>query len=144
MTFGCLFLTNFILTGESFADTRLSYNDLSLLISPRHEHLYEKIIPNVIRSDQFPKTKLEAERLMLNAKVVLCTISMLSNSKLSVFTGVAPIETVIVDEASQIEVGCYLPLVHHFQPTLAKLVLIGDDKQRNSSLRSLSPCYADW
>lgn len=72
---------------------------------------------------------------MGGAKVILCTISMLSNPKLPVFTGVVPVETVIVDEASQIEIGCYLPLIHHFQSTLAKLVLIGDDKQRKFTSR---------
>ena len=56
---------------------------------------------------------------------------MLSNSKLAVFTRLVPIELVIVDEASQIEIGDYLPALSHFQATLQKLVFIGDDKQRS-------------
>ncbi|KDQ57105.1 hypothetical protein JAAARDRAFT_95213, partial [Jaapia argillacea MUCL 33604] len=56
---------------------------------------------------------------------------MLSSNKLRVagFTTLVPINTVIVDEASQIEIGDYLPLLHLFKPTLRKLVFIGDDKQ---------------
>lgn len=103
----------------------------------RHEHLYEKIESNIIVSDEFPKTLLEAERILEGAKVILCTLSMLSNPKLSVFTGVVPIQTVIVDEASQIEIGNYVPLLHVFKTTVAKLVFIGDDKQRTLYLLSL-------
>lgn len=40
-----------------------------------------------------------------------------------------PPQTVIFDEASQIEIGDYFPLLYRFQPTLQKLVFIGDDKQ---------------
>jgi superfamily I DNA and/or RNA helicase len=36
----------------------------------------------------------------------------------------------IFDEASQIEIGDYLPLLVRFRSTLQKLVFIGDDKQR--------------
>jgi hypothetical protein len=54
---------------------------------------------------------------------------MLSNSKLSFFTRLVPVEIVVVDEASQIEIGDYLPMLSLFQTTLQKLVFIGDDKQ---------------
>jgi superfamily I DNA and/or RNA helicase len=55
---------------------------------------------------------------------------MLSNKRLAPFTRVVPIETLIVDEASQIEVGDYIPVLHRYQATLQKMVFIGDDKQR--------------
>jgi hypothetical protein len=80
----------------------------------RHEHLYEKIRVNVVESAMFPDD------------VVL---SMLSNDKLSQFTRLVPLEVVIVDEASQIEIGDYLPMLSRFQTTLRKVVFIGDDKQ---------------
>jgi regulator of nonsense transcripts 1 len=60
---------------------------------------------------------------------MLCNQSMLSAG----FTRVVPIRTVIVDEASQIEVGEYLPMLSQFQSSLQKLVFIGDDKQRMDS-----------
>jgi regulator of nonsense transcripts 1 len=96
----------------------------------RHEHLYEKIHENVIESSMFPADTVSANRLLLGCRVILCTLSMLSNSKLGIFTGLVPIELVVVDEASQIEIGDYLPMFSRFQPTLQKIVFIGDDKQR--------------
>lgn len=61
---------------------------------------------------------------------------MLSNPKIAVFTRLVPVEVVIVDEASQIEVGDYLPLLSRYEKTLRKLVFIGDDKQREYSFSS--------
>jgi regulator of nonsense transcripts 1 len=95
----------------------------------RHEHLYEKIQENVVESKMFPDDVVSADRLLLGCKVILCTLSMLSNSKLGVFTRLVPVELVVVDEASQIEIGDYLPMLSLFQATLRKLVFIGDDKQ---------------
>lgn len=46
------------------------------------------------------------------------------------FTRLVPVETVIVDEASQIELGGYLPMLARFGRDMKKLVFIGDDKQR--------------
>lgn len=50
------------------------------------------------------------------------------------FDEIAPLHMVIVDEASQIEVGDYIPLLQKSAKTLEKLVFIGDDKQRAQSL----------
>ena len=63
---------------------------------------------------------------------MLCTISMLSNDRLMEcgFTKIVPVQTIIVDEASQIEVGDYLPMLARYKTSLRKLVFIGDDKQR--------------
>ena len=96
----------------------------------RHEHLYEKIEANVIRSSDFPEDAVSTERMLLGSRVILCTLSMLSNPQLGVITGKVPLELVIVDEASQIEVGGYLPMLNLYNKTLRKVVFIGDDKQR--------------
>ena len=45
------------------------------------------------------------------------------------FTNIVPVQTVIIDEASQIEVGDYLPILGKYQTTLRKMIFIGDDKQ---------------
>ncbi|KAH7922888.1 hypothetical protein BV22DRAFT_625754 [Leucogyrophana mollusca] len=95
----------------------------------RHEHLYEQMSERIIRSDSFPADAVATDRLLLGAKVVLCTLSMLSNRQIDFFIRLVPVETLIFDEASQIEVGDYIPVLHRFQQTLRKLVLIGDDKQ---------------
>lgn len=59
---------------------------------------------------------------------------MFSNPRLvsGGFTQLVPVEAVIVDEASQIEVGDYLPLLDKFGKTIKKIAFIGDDKQRTS------------
>ena len=95
----------------------------------RHEHLYERIQNNLIRSDEFVDDAVAVQRLLLGSRVLLCTISMLSNFKLGTFTRLVPPQTVIFDEASQIEVGEYFPMLTLFRSTLRKLVFIGDDQQ---------------
>lgn len=62
---------------------------------------------------------------------MLCTISMLSTERLMDcgFTTIVPVQTVIIDEASQIEVGDYLPILAKYKSSLRKMVFIGDDKQ---------------
>jgi hypothetical protein len=97
----------------------------------RHEHLYEAIHGNVIESSMFPDDVVSVNRLLLGCRVILCTLSMLSNPKLRFFTHLVPIEIVVVDEASQIEIGDYLPMLSLYRTTLQKLVFIGDDKQRS-------------
>ena len=54
---------------------------------------------------------------------------MLSHPRLEEIVRCVPLQTVIFDEASQIEVGDYFPMLVTFRPTLRKLVFIGDDKQ---------------
>ncbi|KAJ7678920.1 P-loop containing nucleoside triphosphate hydrolase protein [Mycena polygramma] len=90
-----------------------------------HGHLYEGIQSNFIRSDEFrmmPMSRIKG------CQVILCTLSMLSNRLLSKFTNQVPVNTIVVDEASQIEIGDYIPVFTKFQ-TLRKMCFIGDDKQ---------------
>jgi hypothetical protein len=107
-------------------------NLLKLPFHFRHEHLYEKIERKLIRSDDFANDIVGTERLLLGSRVLLCTISMLSNMKLGTFSRLVPPQTVIFDEASQIEIGDYFPMLTRFRSTLRKLVFIGDDKQCGS------------
>ena len=110
--------------------SRLFYGELKI----RHEHLYEKLRLNVIESSQLPQTLTETERLFRDIRVILCTLNMLSNRRL-VEAGLLrlfPPRTLIVDEASQIEVGNYLPVFHNFEKTLRRVCFVGDDKQRRS------------
>ncbi|KZT63465.1 hypothetical protein DAEQUDRAFT_680352 [Daedalea quercina L-15889] len=96
-----------------------------------HEHLYKKIECNVICSDEFADSDIGTERLLLGSKVIICTLGLLSTQRLvaSGYTRLVPVETVIIDEASQIELGDYLPLLARFGRDIKKLVFIGDDKQ---------------
>jgi hypothetical protein len=81
----------------------------------RHEHLYTELEDNglIIRSDDFSphgNSAVATERLFLDCTVVLCTISMLSNPMLAqanVFA-VVPVDILVIDEASQINVSDYI------------------------------------
>ena len=86
----------------------------------------------MIESGNFKKTVYENERLLLGSRVILCTMSMLSTNRLTKcgFTKIVPVQTVIIDEASQIEAGDYLPILAKYKTTLRKMIFIGDDKQR--------------
>lgn len=94
----------------------------------RHEHLYQKTQPYVIQSDEF--TEHLGVRLK-GVQVILCTLSMLSNKHISRFTSSVPLQTLVVDEASQIEVGDYVSTFAKFSG-LRKVCFIGDDKQCKS------------
>nr|GAT55280.1 predicted protein [Mycena chlorophos] len=94
-----------------------------------HEHLYKKIEPLLIRSDKMPDDSVGMQQLLAGATTILCTLSMLSNSRFGLVTRVVPVETMVVDEASQIEIGDYVSPISLFSTTLTKMVFIGDDKQ---------------
>ncbi|KAJ7285111.1 hypothetical protein C8J57DRAFT_1497964 [Mycena rebaudengoi] len=112
----------------------VGFFDFKLLVSKDfhydwHEHIYEKIEPNVIRSDNLAKDTVAIGRQLMGTRVILCTLSMLSNDRIAPITRMVPLQIVIIDEASQVEIGSFLPLVHRFSRVLEKLVFIGDDKQ---------------
>ncbi|KAG1739216.1 P-loop containing nucleoside triphosphate hydrolase protein [Suillus paluster] len=113
---------------------KVGFREFKLLVSKDfhhdwHEHLYERLEHCFIRSDEIGGGIVGASRLLLDARVILCTLSMMSNPRIEFITRVVPVQTVIFDEASQIEVGDYLPLLQRFQHSLQKMVFIGDDKQ---------------
>ncbi|KAH9850369.1 P-loop containing nucleoside triphosphate hydrolase protein [Lenzites betulinus] len=89
-----------------------------------HDHIYSKVNKNLIISKDFKR----AHRQIQGVKVFLCTLSMLSNPTLHIFTSVNPIKTLVVDEASQITLGSYVVPLTSF-PTISKMCMIGDDKQ---------------
>ncbi|KAG1747231.1 P-loop containing nucleoside triphosphate hydrolase protein [Suillus paluster] len=113
---------------------KVGFREFKLLVSydfhyDWHEHLYERLEHCFIRSDEISDDIAGDSRLLLDARVILCTLSMMSNLRIEFITAVVPVQTVIFDEASQIEVGDYLPLLQRFQHSLQKMVFIGDDKQ---------------
>ncbi|KAG2340869.1 hypothetical protein BDR05DRAFT_1032769 [Suillus weaverae] len=124
---------------------KIGFRDFKLLVSKDfhhdwHEHLYERLEHCFIRSDSFGGGAVAVSRRLLNehtnkhTRVILCTLSMLSNPRIEEFTRQVPVQTVIFDEASQIEVGDYLPLLQRYQHSLQKMVFIGDDKQHRMPL----------
>ncbi|KAL4260424.1 DNA2/NAM7 helicase-like C-terminal domain-containing protein [Pleurotus pulmonarius] len=117
---------------KNIAEKLISYEftDFRLLVSRDfryewHEHLYQKIQTHVIQSDEF--SEYLGVRLK-GVQVILCTLSMLSNKHIRRFTSFVPLQTLVVDEASQIEVGDYIATFTKFSE-LRKVCFIGDDKQ---------------
>ncbi|KAG2339333.1 hypothetical protein BDR05DRAFT_977761 [Suillus weaverae] len=113
---------------------KVGFRDFKLLVSKDfhhdwHEGLYQSLEHCFIRSDLFGGSVVEISRLLLGARVILCTLSTLSNPNIDTITRIVSVQTVIFDEASQIEVGDYVPLLQRFQNSLKKMVFIGDDKQ---------------
>ncbi|KAM5545183.1 hypothetical protein V8D89_001294 [Ganoderma adspersum] len=94
-----------------------------------HEHLYEDLDNDLIRTDELgfafdPKNQIGT------TKVMLCTLSTLSNPKLyeaGVFKYL-PVERLVVDEASQIDTFEFMHLFHNFKK-LEKVCMFGDPKQ---------------
>jgi regulator of nonsense transcripts 1 len=93
-----------------------------------HEHLYTNIRANIVISDGFFAPGFAEE--LRSTPVILCTLSMLSSSALRKCGGfeAAPLRTLVIDEASQIEIGDYIPLFTS-HTSIRKVCFIGDDKQ---------------
>ncbi|KAI0833475.1 P-loop containing nucleoside triphosphate hydrolase protein [Trametes gibbosa] len=89
-----------------------------------HDHIYSNVNKNLIVSHEFKR----AHNKIKGVPVFLCTLSMLSSSLLHIFTSVNPINTLVVDEASQITLGNYVAPLKNF-PSIHKMCMIGDDKQ---------------
>ncbi|KAG1741642.1 P-loop containing nucleoside triphosphate hydrolase protein, partial [Suillus lakei] len=93
-----------------------------------HEHLYVNIRANIITSEEFFAPGFFKQ--LQTCPVILCTLSMLSSSALRKNGGfnAAPLRSLVVDEASQIEIGDYIPLFTS-HTSIRKVCFIGDDKQ---------------
>ena len=68
--------------------------------------MYTEIEDMVIRSDGLPQSPKEVSIKFCDTTLVLCTRSMLSNPRLdeSHLLDIIPVRTLVVDEASQIDV----------------------------------------
>lgn len=100
----------------------------------RHDHLYEKIKGRVLATDwNFPKTAQKLQEALGNhCRVILCTLSMFMTPKLrkiGLIDRFMPPTTLIVDEASQIEIANYL-IPFQLMGCLKRVCFVGDDKQR--------------
>lgn len=105
----------------------------ALITSLRHEGYYSAALQQHLEvSDKFNRL---SERIR-GCRIILCTLSMLAN-KMLVSSGLMkqiPIQTLVIDEASQILMNRYHPILSQFGKKLEKMCFIGDDKQRELSL----------
>ncbi|KAF9049492.1 P-loop containing nucleoside triphosphate hydrolase protein [Hymenopellis radicata] len=118
---------------EKLASTRI---DFKLIVSKEffvewHEHLYHLIEGNTIRADELPKRPQEVQRIFDNCNIVLSTLSMLSNPAFDQngMFSIVPVERLVVDEASQINIFEYMHLFWKFRADLKKVCFFGDPKQ---------------
>ncbi|KAL5498110.1 hypothetical protein ACEPAH_2240 [Sanghuangporus vaninii] len=105
-----------------------------------HEHIYTEVKRHLIRTDEFPDTPREVKLLFHETRIVLCTISTLSNPALDTIHlfRIVPMQMLIIDEASQISVLDYLHLFGRFKE-LTKVCFFGDPKQLPPYGRDAAP-----
>ncbi|KAH9925853.1 P-loop containing nucleoside triphosphate hydrolase protein [Epithele typhae] len=109
--------------------------DFKLIVSHEfhfdwHEHLYLRLSKHFIESNKLFNDKDNVRLLIGDTKILLCTVSMLSNpfmDSFGVFKHVS-VQRLIVDEASQIDAFQFMHLFHKFK-ALEKVCLFGDPKQ---------------
>ncbi|KAF8483864.1 hypothetical protein DFH94DRAFT_690333 [Russula ochroleuca] len=98
-----------------------------------HEELYEEVKDVVIRSDILKQDSgISGTRQIFDGvTLVLSTLSMLSNPILTDYglLKLIPVRSLVVDEASQIDVFDFMHLFHKFSKVLKKVCLFGDPKQ---------------
>ncbi|KAE9410148.1 hypothetical protein BT96DRAFT_470130 [Gymnopus androsaceus JB14] len=110
--------------------------DFKLIVSKEfyvewHEHIYEKIQERLMRTDELPADRLAMSQVVGSSRVILSTLGLLSNPALDKngTFDIIPVERLIVDEASQINVFEYMHVLHKFRKSLQKLCFFGDPKQ---------------
>ncbi|KAH9856840.1 P-loop containing nucleoside triphosphate hydrolase protein [Lenzites betulinus] len=110
--------------------------DFKLLVSfdfhfEWHEHLYKGAVEDrLIRSEKWGDKDFDLKRCIGNARVILCTLAMLSSSALQLhgMFEFRPVEILVVDEASQIDTLEYMHLFDKFKG-LRKVCMFGDPHQ---------------
>lgn len=118
-----------LITSTEFYDGWYYFRNLFLghadaFVHARHEHLYSKLpAENLIRSNELSVREFQGRR------VILCTLSMLSNRSIGPIIKANPLETLVIDEASQIQIGDYIPVLSKHGKSIRKICFIGDDKQ---------------
>ncbi|KAK0471205.1 P-loop containing nucleoside triphosphate hydrolase protein, partial [Armillaria novae-zelandiae] len=130
---------------KNIAEKLASYDvDFKIIVSKDfyiewHEHLYANIEDKVLRGDLLPKNQKDLQRIIGESSIILSTLSMVSNStfdKNGMFDLVPP-RTLVIDEASQINVFEYMAsasiLLQHvfvkFKDVMKKVCFFGDPKQ---------------
>ncbi|KAK0433858.1 P-loop containing nucleoside triphosphate hydrolase protein [Armillaria borealis] len=131
---------------KNIAEKLASYDvDFKIIVSKEfyvewHEHLYTNIEDRLLRGDLLPNNQKALRDIVGASTIILSTLSMISNSILDqngMFDLVPP-RTLVVDEASQINVFEYMAsdnfiLSQHvfvkFKDVMKKVCFFGDPKQ---------------
>ncbi|KAK0482994.1 P-loop containing nucleoside triphosphate hydrolase protein [Armillaria luteobubalina] len=122
---------------KNIAEKLASYDvDFKIIVSKEfyvewHEHLYTNIKDKLLRGDLLPETRKGLERRIGESTIILSTLSMVSNGLLDKngMFDVVPPTTLVVDEASQINVFEYMHVFVKFKDVMKKVCFFGDPKQ---------------
>jgi len=107
-----------------------------------HEELYDEVKGVIIRSDELINC-VSPEEMFDGITLVLSTLSMLSNPMLDYLFRLIPVRSLVVDEASQVDVLEFMHLFFKFSRVLEKVCFFGDPKQlppygaREASLQTI-------
>ncbi|PBK86038.1 P-loop containing nucleoside triphosphate hydrolase protein [Armillaria gallica] len=96
-----------------------------------HEHIYTVIKDKLFHADKLPKNQEDLGSIIGGSSIMLSTLSMLSNPALDqngIFDIVPP-RTLVVDEASQINVFEYMHIFSKFRNEMTQVCFFGDPKQ---------------
>ncbi|KAK0483001.1 P-loop containing nucleoside triphosphate hydrolase protein [Armillaria luteobubalina] len=96
-----------------------------------HEHIYTGIERRLYRADKLPNKRKELIEIIGGSRIMLSTLSMLSNPALDgngIFDLVPP-RSLVVDEASQINVFEYMHIFFKFRKEMTQVCFFGDPKQ---------------
>ncbi|KAK0189342.1 P-loop containing nucleoside triphosphate hydrolase protein [Armillaria mellea] len=96
-----------------------------------HEHLYTKLEDKLLRGDRLPANQEDLRVIIGTSSIILSTLSMISNPALDqngMFDLVPP-RTLVMDEASQINVFEYMHVFVKFKDVMNKVCFFGDPKQ---------------
>ncbi|PBK61096.1 P-loop containing nucleoside triphosphate hydrolase protein [Armillaria solidipes] len=129
-------LTTRIVAHSNIAEKlALSHVDFKIVVSKEfyfeHEHIYTKVKDKLLRVDRLPKNQKNLRRTIGKSSIMLSTLSMLSNPALDqngMFNLVPP-KSLVVDEASQINVFDYMHIFFKFQNEMKQVCFFGDPKQ---------------
>ncbi|KAK0216394.1 P-loop containing nucleoside triphosphate hydrolase protein [Armillaria fumosa] len=130
---------------KNIAQKLASYDvDFKIIVSKDfyvewHEHLYTNIEDKLLRGDLLPILRKDLECIIGESSIILSTLSMISNTTLDkngMFDLVPP-RTLVVDEASQINVFEYMASASifsqhvfvKFKDVMKKVCFFGDPKQ---------------
>lgn len=91
------------MNGKNFINSTCPF---SRVFYHRHEHIYNLIQDNLIRTDELPKKSADTKKVLGSSSIVLSTLSTLSNPGLMTngLFELVPVERLVIDEASQIKI----------------------------------------
>lgn len=93
----------------------------------------------LLRKELRQREKKGLSDIILNSKIILCTLHGSSSRQLLSAYDLTPklFDTLIIDEVSQsLEPQCWIPLISHYKSDIQRLVIAGDNKQLPPTIKT--------